>query len=169
MQCKFPLMPAGKLKEYQPWVLEFWKVLLDIGTQTFTFLLMKSDIDVENINFVQSLARRDMKLPFICKLRLRSKIQTSLEDKLSEVHSSLQLTPPASKKSLFCPVSFAHVLLQQLPAPQVILFYMWTLQNIKSCYALVSCVMLFVKDITCHAVPCWNIPLYFFVLHFHNK
>ena len=103
---------------------EFQKLhmeLLDFGAKTFSFLLWKSDKDDVNKNFVNSLAHRDMKLPFIDQLHFQSKIQTSSERKRSEVQSSLQLPPPASTKSFFCPVSFAHVHLQQLPAPQVVL------------------------------------------------
>jgi hypothetical protein len=126
--------------------------LLDFGTQIFSFLLGKSDKDDENTNFVKSLTHRNMKLPPVGKLHFRTKVQTSLEHKLSEVQSSLQLPPPASSKSLFSPINSAHVPLQQLPAPQVILFYMRALQHIKSCYALGSCVTFFVKVTTCHAV-----------------
>jgi hypothetical protein len=57
----------------------FEKKLLDFGSQTFSFQLGKSDKDDENTNFVESLAHRDMKLPFIGKLYLQSKIQTSLK------------------------------------------------------------------------------------------
>ena len=85
------------------------------------FLLGKSDKDDENTYFVMSLAHRVKKLPFIDKVNFRSEIPSSLEHKLSEVQSSLQLPPPASTKSFFCPISFAHVSLQQVPAPQVIL------------------------------------------------
>jgi hypothetical protein len=95
--------------------------LLDFGAKTFSFLLRKSDKDDVNKNFVKSLAHRDMKFRFIDELQFQSKIQTSSERKRSEVQSSLQLPHPASTKSFFCPVSFAHVPLQQLPAPQVIL------------------------------------------------
>ena len=100
---------------------KFEKGLLDFGTKTFSFLLGKSDKDDEKTNFVKSLSHRDMQLPFIDKLHFRSKIQTSLEHKIFEVQSSLQLPPPASTKSLFCPITFAHVPFRQLPAPVVIL------------------------------------------------
>jgi hypothetical protein len=102
----------------------FEKELFDFGTETFSFLLGKSDKDYENTNFVKSLAHRDMKISFIGKLHLRSKIQSSLEHKLSEVQGSLQLPPPASSKSVFYPISFPRVPLQQFPAPQLIRFYM---------------------------------------------
>jgi hypothetical protein len=54
----------------------FEKELLHFGTQTFLFLLGKSEKDYENMNFVMSLTHRDMKLPFIGTLHFRSKIQT---------------------------------------------------------------------------------------------
>ena len=95
---------------------------MDFGAKTFSFLLRKSEKDDVVKNFVKSLAHRDRKLTFIDKLHFQSKIQTSSERKRSEVQSSLQLPPPASTKSFFRPISFAHVPLQQLPAPQVILF-----------------------------------------------
>ena len=99
----------------------FKKEWLDFGTKIFCFLLGKSDKDDDNTNFVKSLTHRDMKLPFIDKLYFRCKIQNYMEHKLSEVQSSLQLPPAASTYSFFCPISFAHVSLQQVPVPQVIL------------------------------------------------
>ena len=73
------------------------------------------------MNFVKSLAHPELKRHFIDKLHFQSKIQTSSELKRSEVQSSLQLPHPASTNSFSCPISSAHIHLQQLPEPQVIL------------------------------------------------
>ena len=42
----------------------FRKELLDFGAKAFSFLLLKSDKDDVNKNYVNSFAHRDMKLPF---------------------------------------------------------------------------------------------------------
>ena len=77
----------------------FEKGILDFGTETFSFVQEKSDKDDENTNFVKALEHRDVKLHFFGKLHFRSKIQISLEYKISDVQSSLQLFPAASTKS----------------------------------------------------------------------
>jgi hypothetical protein len=145
----------------------FEKELLDFGTKTFFFRLGKSDKD-DDTKFVNSLAHRDMKLTFIGNLYFRSKIQTSLEDKLFEVQSNLQLPLQTSTKSFFCPISFAHVPLQQFPAPQAILLLH---VNITIHQVLLPCRQLRYVFRESPNLSCCTVVKYsltYFVLQFHK-
>jgi hypothetical protein len=113
--------------------------LLEFGTQTDTdagdlpkrkyttvsFLIGKSEKNVENTNFVKYFEHRYMKLPFIGKLHFRSKIKTSLEHKLPVVQSSLQLPSPASTKFFSVPSTSPMFLFSSSLRRKSSCFYMW--------------------------------------------